>query len=102
MSDASMGSLKVETTQVINLAEQIRGGAKGITSQLEQLDAEVGKLRSSWSGAAQQAYDEAQRKWTQSLTEMNTLLGQIADTTENIAHGYHGQDQRSAGRFQLG
>lgn len=97
-----MQSMSVQTTSVVSLAEQIRGGAKGITSQLDQLDSEVGKLRASWSGSAQQAYDEAQRKWTQSVTEMNTLLGQIADTTEQIAHTYSNQDQNSAGRFQLG
>jgi 6 kDa early secretory antigenic target len=89
----------VQTSQVNVLAEQIRGGANGIKSQLDQLDGEVAKLRGSWSGAAQQAYDEAQRKWNQSITDMQQLLGNIATQTEHVAAGYDQTDAKAAGYF---
>jgi 6 kDa early secretory antigenic target len=96
---SQMGSMSVQTDAVVALAEQIRGGAKGINEQLQQLDSEVAKLRAQWSGQSQEAYDQAQRKWNESLTEMNTLLGQIADTTERIAQGYAYTDQKGVDRF---
>ena len=96
-----MQSMSVKPDQVIALSSQIRGGASGIKSKLDELDSEVGKLRASWNGAAQQAYDDAQRKWTQSITDLNTLLEQIAARTEDIANHYTQSDQTSAGRFTV-
>jgi|EndMetStandDraft_3_1072993.scaffolds.fasta_scaffold25053_3 WXG100 family type VII secretion target len=96
-----MQSMSVRPEQVIALAQQIRGGANGIKSQLEQLESEVGKLRSSWNGEAQNAYDDAQRKWNQSLVALNTLLEQISSKTEEISQGYVSTDKSAAGRFAL-
>ena len=50
-------------------------------------------------GSAQAAYDEAQRKWTQSLNALNTLLEQISAKTQDMSQGYVSQDKSSAGRF---
>ncbi|WP_255447129.1 WXG100 family type VII secretion target [Schumannella soli] len=96
-----MESMSVKPAQVVALSGQIRGGASGIQSKLDDLDSEVGKLRGSWSGSAQQAYDEAQRKWTQSVNELNSLLQQIAGKTEEIAQQYTQSDNSSAGRFSV-
>lgn len=96
-----MQSMSVRPEQVIALSQQIRGGANGIKSQLETLESEVGKLRSSWNGEAQNAYDDAQRKWNQSLIALNTLLEQIAAKTEEISQGYVSTDRSAAGRFAL-
>lgn len=94
-----MQSMSVRPEQVIALSAQIRSGANGIKSQLEQLESEVGKLRASWNGEAQTAYDEAQRKWNQSLVALNTLLEQISSKTEEMAQGYVSTDKSAAGRF---
>ncbi|WP_224786030.1 WXG100 family type VII secretion target [Microbacterium caowuchunii] len=96
-----MQSMSVRPEQVIALAQQIRGGANGIKSQLETLESEVGKLRASWNGEAQHAYDDAQRKWNQSLIALNTLLEQISSKTEQISQGYVSTDKSAAGRFTL-
>jgi WXG100 family type VII secretion target len=91
--------MSVRPEQVIALAGQIRTGAAGIRTRLEELEAEVGTLRSSWDGEAQAAYDQAQAKWTQSLARLNELLQQIAGKTEEIAQGYVSTDKSAAGRF---
>ncbi|KQS01077.1 MULTISPECIES: WXG100 family type VII secretion target [Microbacterium] len=96
-----MQSMSVKPEQVVALAGQIRTGANGIKARLEQLENEVGKLRASWNGEAQTAYDTAQRKWTQSLTALNTLLEQISAKTTEISQGYVSSDKSSAGRFSL-
>lgn len=94
-----MQSMSVKPEQVVALSGQIRNGANGIKNQLDTLESEVGKLRASWDGAAQAAYDDAQRKWTQSLQALNALLEQISVKTEQISQGYVSQDNSSAGRF---
>jgi 6 kDa early secretory antigenic target len=96
-----MQSMSVTPAQVVALSSQIRSGATGIKSQLDTLESEVSKLRASWDGGAQQAYDEAQRKWTQSLTSMQNLLEQIAGKTDEIAQTYVSSDKSSAGRFAI-
>lgn len=96
-----MQSMSVNPAQVVALAGQIRSGSTGIKSQLDQLEAEVGKLRASWGGEAQLSYDQAQRKWSQTLGEMQSLLTQIAGKTEEIAGQYVQSDSASANRFAI-
>jgi len=94
-----MQSMSVRPEQVIVLAGQIRQGAAGIRSRLDELESQVGALRASWDGDAQVAYDQAQAQWTQSLTRLNELLQQISGKTEEIAQGYVSTDKSAAGRF---
>lgn len=96
-----MQSMSVNPAQVNALAGQIRSGSQGIREALETLDSEVGKLRASWGGEAQESYDAAQRKWSQTLGEMQTLLGQIASKTEEMSGQYVQSDAQSAGRFAI-
>ncbi|MGN8026714.1 WXG100 family type VII secretion target [Microbacterium sp. 22242] len=95
-----MQSMSVRPESVTQLSGEIRRGAGGIRTELDKLESEVTKLRGSWSGAAQQAYDEAQRKWTRSLTELQQLLEQIATKTQEMSHEYVSRDNSSAKRFQ--
>ncbi|GAA3592725.1 hypothetical protein GCM10022198_15800 [Klugiella xanthotipulae] len=96
-----MQSMSVNPAQVSALSNQIRNGATGIRSQLDTLQSEVGKLRASWDGQAQKAYDEAQRKWSASLSEMQQLLEQIARKTEEMSQSYVSGDSSSSNRFQI-
>ena len=96
-----MQSMSVQTAQVSAAAAQIRIGSKNIHTAIETLEAEVAKLRGAWSGESQASYDAAQRKWTQSLNEMQSLLERIASSTEQIAQTYNQSDKRNAGRFAV-
>ncbi len=94
-----MQSMSVQTAQVSALSAQIRNGSQQIRAEIERLEGEVAKLRGAWSGESQQAYDVAQRKWTQSLNEMQSLLERISTSTEQIAQAYNQSDARNASRF---
>jgi early secretory antigenic target protein ESAT-6 len=96
-----MQSMSVNPAQVSALAGQIRQGSTGIKSALDNLESEVGKLRSAWGGEAQISYDTAQRKWSQTLGEMQALLTQIAGKTEEISGQYVQSDSSSAQRFAI-
>lgn len=94
-----MKSMSVKPEQVTTLSGQIRNGATGIRTQLDDLDKEVSILRASWDGEAQVSYDQAQREWNKSLVALQELLSQIASKTEEIAQGYTQGDQSSSKRF---
>ena len=96
-----MESMSVRPEQVNALAGQIRTGANGIRGELEQLDQNINKLRASWGGEAQASYDEAQRKWTTQVGELQQLLTQIASKTEAISSGYTTTDSQAAKRFSI-
>jgi WXG100 family type VII secretion target len=95
----SMQSMSVQTAQVVGMAGQIRNGASGIRSELDNLDSKVRQLLSAWSGEAQTSYHQAQARWTKSLGELQALLERIASSTEQIAQTYDSSDGRNAGRF---
>jgi 6 kDa early secretory antigenic target len=96
-----MQSMSVNPAQVSALAGQIRTGSQNIKSTLEHLESEVNKLKGAWSGEALEAYNQAQQKWTASVTEMQQLLTQIAGKTEEISQQYTQTDNSAAGRFAL-
>jgi len=96
-----MQSMSVNPGQVAALASQIRTGSTGIKTELDTLESEVGKLRASWDGEAQVAYDTAQREWSKSLTALQDLLTQIAGKTDEISQQYTKSDQTSSQRFAV-
>lgn len=96
-----MQSMSVRPEQVTALAGQIRTGSNAIRAELDQLEQKIGKLRASWSGESQASYDEAQRRWNQSLAELQQLLTQIAAKTDEISQGYVNTDAQSAKRFSI-
>ena len=96
-----MGAMSVRPEQVNGLAAQIRTGANGIREDLNTLESKIAPVRDSWSGAAQAAYDEAQRKWNKELAEMQQLLENIASKTEQISSGYTDTDSQAAKRFAI-
>jgi WXG100 family type VII secretion target len=93
--------MSVNPAQVTALAGQIRTGSQNIRTTLDQLESEINKLKGAWSGEALEAYDQAQRKWTGSVNEMQQLLTQIAGKTEEISQQYTSTDKSAAGRFAV-
>ncbi|MGO2049280.1 MAG: WXG100 family type VII secretion target [Microbacterium sp.] len=91
--------MSVNPAQVIALSGQIRTGATGINGHLETLETQVNKLRASWSGEAQEAYDVAQRDWNIKLKELQQLLSQIATKTQEMSEEYTSRDKGSRQRF---
>lgn len=96
-----MESMSVRPEQVSALAGQIRNGANGIRSELDQLEQKMGQLRSQWGGEAQAAYDDAHRRWNSQIAELEQLLQQIANKTEEISSGYVNTDKQAAKRFSI-
>lgn len=94
-----MEDLRVTPESLHAAAARLRSESARIDAALGSLDAEVTRLRGQWEGAAQSAYDTAQRQWTTTLEHMRDVLSRIANATDGIADDYVSTDRASATRF---
>ncbi|MFV0287019.1 MAG: WXG100 family type VII secretion target [Demequina sp.] len=93
--------MSVRPEQVTELAGSIRTGATGIRTELDELDKKVATLKASWNGQAQASYDEAERQWNKSISDLQQLLAQIANKTDEISNSYVSTDNQAAKRFSI-
>ena len=66
-------------------ASDLAGDANYLQNVLDDLDAQIQKLVSSWEGDAQQAYLVAKKNWTQAMTDIKmtlTSISQLLDATD--------------------
>ena len=94
-----MSDLRVTPEALHDAAGRLRAESARIDSALRGLEGEVTRLRGSWDGAAQAAYDSAQHRWAVTFEQMKTVLQQISTATDDIADDYVTTDRRSAARF---
>ncbi|GMA36207.1 WXG100 family type VII secretion target [Demequina litorisediminis] len=66
-----------------------------------RLDKKVATLKASWNGQAQASYDEAERQWNKSISDLQQLLAQIANKTDEISNSYVSTDNQAAKRFSI-
>ena len=69
-------------------------------SQLSQLDRDAGPLVATWSGVAQQAYAERQRKWTSAADDLATILRNIKVAVDESAADYQRTENQAQQRFE--
>lgn len=95
-----MTDLKVTPAALSAAAASLKQESQHIEAVLAGLEQEVNRLRGNWDGAAQAAYDVAQREWSLTFAHMKTVLANIAQATERIGENYVETDKRSAKLFQ--
>ena len=69
-------------------------------SQLAQLERDAAPLVATWSGAAQAAYAERQRKWTTAADDLATILRNIKVAVDESAADYQDTERRATQRFE--
>jgi 6 kDa early secretory antigenic target len=71
-----------------------------LQSQLSQLDRDAGPLVATWSGAAQAAYAERQRKWTAASEDLANILRNIKIAVDESAADYQDTERKAQQRFE--
>lgn len=66
--------IKVIQAGMSTLIDRLHDSVNAFDAILRRLDDDVAKLRGAWSGEASDAYDQAQKAWSNQLEEMNALL----------------------------
>lgn len=95
-----MADLKVTPEALHAAADRLRAESARIDNALRGLETEITRLRGSWDGAAQAAYDTAQHRWAVTFEHMKTVLQQISTATDDIANDYVTTDRHSAKAFR--
>ena len=71
-----------------------------LQSQLAQLERDAGPLVATWSGAAQAAYAERQRKWTAASEDLANILRNIKIAVDESAADYQDTERKAQQRFE--
>ena len=71
-----------------------------LQSQLAQLERDAAPLVATWSGAAQAAYAERQRKWTTTADDLAAILRNIRVAVDESAADYQDTERRATQRFE--
>ena len=74
-----MADQQVNYSALDAAAADIRSGSSNLQSCIDDLESTLNRLRASWEGAAQEAYDAAQVKWNEGLDGLKDVL----DRTSN-------------------
>ena len=77
----------------------IVSGANKIEQQLNDMDAQLQPLRSDWTGAAAESYQQAKNNWTNGISDMKQLLTEIGNAVSQGGQDYQSTDSSNANRF---
>ncbi|NTW40454.1 MAG: WXG100 family type VII secretion target [Cellulomonadaceae bacterium] len=83
-------------------AQSLDDAARDMTGVLEDLDQQVSVLRGQWTGAAQQAYDDAQQKWAEAMRELVTLAADASRVAGDAASRYASAERSNTQRWSIG
>jgi ESAT-6 family protein len=94
------GLLLVNFGALQQASADIQKALNTMQSQLSQLDRDAGPLVATWSGAAQAAYAERQRKWTAASEDLATILRNIKIAVDESAADYQDTERKAQQRFE--
>jgi ESAT-6 family protein len=80
-------------------AQDLRCTVRDIEVRLNRLEADLGPLRSDWTGSAQQAYVSAKARWDSAMEEMRHLLEETSRNVTQSNADYRAADRRGAASF---
>ncbi len=95
-----LDGLEVDHGGLDRVADDLVHVVDEIGARLDRLDQELGPLRSSWIGEAQQAYVVAKARWDGAITEMRELLRDTARQVTRSNAEYRAADGRGARSFE--
>ncbi len=93
------GQLVVDPRRLAEVSDRIQGAITALNSQLDQLETAAGPLVATWSGEAQQAYQQRQQTWRQTSAELATMLQAIRRGLNESIVDYQGTEKTIIGMF---
>lgn len=81
-------------------ASDINSALTTMRGQLEEADQTAKPLVQSWDGAAREAYEVRQTKWTQAANDIATMLGEIQKAVVDSADEFQNTENRNTQLFQ--
>ena len=94
------GLLLVNFGALQQASADIQKALNTMQAQLSQLGRDAGPLVATWSGAAQAAYAERQRKWTAASEDLANILRNIKIAVDESAADYQDTERKAQQRFE--
>lgn len=76
--------------------EALRTATNRIQDHLDDLDSAVAAGRAEWSGRARDAYDLAQREWTESMTRLRRALEHATEGATRAGQAFRAAETAAA------
>lgn len=90
------GQILVNFQTISQAASDVRQTAQGVRRQLDDLEAGVKKIATTWEGSAQEAYRAKQAEWDQRAASMQQTLEAIAKALDTAAQNYQSTEHKNA------
>ncbi|MGW3247844.1 WXG100 family type VII secretion target [Streptomyces sp. NPDC001070] len=89
------GQILVNFQTISQAASDVRTTANNIKRQLDDLEAGVKKIATTWEGSAQEAYRAKQTEWDQRAASMHQTLEAIARALDTAAQNYQATESKN-------
>ena len=89
-------SILVNYATITNASTDVRSTAGRIKQQLEDLEAAVKRVASTWEGEAQEGYQRKQREWDQTAQDLHSTLLKISAALQSAAENYQATEKSNA------
>jgi early secretory antigenic target protein ESAT-6 len=93
------GHLSVNFVRLLETSSHIQKAIGALESQLDQLEQAAAPLVRTWSGEAQQAYQERQATWRQASADLARMLDAIKRGLDESMADYQGTEKYNVGLF---
>jgi WXG100 family type VII secretion target len=88
MPDNTDGNIHVQYPHMQNGTDEMNQQTQKIASTLDQLESELGPLKSSWIGNDADVYTQKQHAWHQAVQNMRQILASHASLLGDISDNY--------------
>jgi early secretory antigenic target protein ESAT-6 len=92
-----MSLVRVDYGVLESSQQQITGISRAIDQKLADLKQMLAKIE--WVGTDQEAYNECQRRWDQSIADLNVVLGQIGGAVNIAKENYQATEASNRASF---
>jgi early secretory antigenic target protein ESAT-6 len=82
------GPIKVTFAEIQQASSDITNSANTVEQHLETLKTKIAPIVADWTGAAAEAYQDAQRRWDQAAKDFHETLQAIGIAVRQAAQGY--------------
>ncbi|GAA1541621.1 MULTISPECIES: WXG100 family type VII secretion target [Streptomyces] len=89
-------SILVNYATITNASTDVKNTAGRIKQQLDDVEAAVRRVASTWEGEAQEGYQRKQRDWDKTAANLHATLMKIAAALQNSAENYQATEKSNA------
>jgi 6 kDa early secretory antigenic target len=93
------GQLSVNFNRLLETSTHIQSAIAALESQLDELEQAAAPLVQTWSGDAQQAYQERQAVWRQTSADLARMLQAIRRGLDESMADYQGTERYNVSLF---